>query len=337
MLKEWCISLLNKIKNNKYNILLVLLLSLVFIFSNHNVSKIEEKKEESYVKIFVQDTCIHCKELELFLTKNDIKRYNIEYINIASSTNLLIKLANKNNIPITSIGTPIIFTNYGYRIGFINDDNNKNDLINFLEQSLNSFKTEKKEKSNNFVNTIKAVFSSIFSLYSILLILGITSLVILISDEKKTNIIFCCILFSLPIISFLFLISWLDVYTMFICTRSINLLLSLILVYYVIKNFYSLIKENKNIFNNDKNLNKHVSTFIVLLSFLFNTINITRNSNISNVDSIAFFVIYSILVAILFVSILYSFHTILKNKKNYLIFNSVLFCVLFYIIFLLQY
>ena len=337
MLKEKIKSTAIKINNNKYNILLVLVLSFIFIFSNHRVSKIESKEQDNYVKIFVQDTCIHCRDLESFLTEKDIEKYKIEYLDIAKNTNLLVKLANKNDIPLNSIGTPIIFTEQGYRIGFIDDENGQKELINFLEQSKNNNIVSKKADNNNFVDTIKAVFFSIFNLYSILLIIGITSLVVLLNNESKTNIIFCCIMFSIPIISFLFLIDWINVYLMSLFTRSLNLLLSLILLFYVIKNFYYLKKENKNLFDKETTLNRHVSMFIVLLSFLFNTINITRNTSILNVDSTIYFIIYSILLAILFTFILYICYTILKNKKNYLIFNSVLFCVLFYIVFLLKY
>ena len=302
MPKEKIKSLINKIDNNKYNILLIIALLLIFIFSNHKVSKIETKEEDNYTRIFVQDTCIHCRDLESFLTQENIKKYNIKYLDIEENISTLIKLANKNNISLNTIGTPIIFTKYGYRIGFV-----------------------------------KAVFFSVFNLYSILLIIGTVSLTILLNNEKKSNIIFCCIMFSIPIISFLFLIDWLNVYLMSLFTRTLNLFLSLILMYYVIKNFYYLKKENKNLFDKETALNRHFSMFIVLLSFLFNTINITRNSNILYVNSILYFIIYSILLAIFFTCIVYTCYSILKNKKNYLIFNSVLFCVLFYIIFLLKY
>lgn len=337
MPKEKIKSLIDKINNNKYNILLIIALLLIFIFSNHKVSKIETKEEDNYTRIFVQDTCIHCRDLEAFLTQENIKKYNIKYLDIEENTSTLIKLANKNNISLNTIGTPIIFTKYGYRIGFVNNERNKDDLIKFLDQSIEINKTKENIKTNDFVETIKAVFFSVFNLYSILLIIGTVSLTILLNNEKKSNIIFCCIMFSIPIISFLFLIDWLNVYLMSLFTRTLNLFLSLILMYYVIKNFYYLKKENKNLFDKETALNRHFSMFIVLLSFLFNTINITRNSNILYVNSILYFIIYSILLAIFFTCIVYTCYSILKNKKNYLIFNSVLFCVLFYIIFLLKY
>ena len=327
-------------KINKYKLFLAILLFSIFIIINKQSSKITINQDGmSSISVFVQETCPHCRDLEKFLTDADIEKYNIKYFDLSEQKNLntLVGLANKHDLPLNTVGTPIIFSKTSYYTGFTNTDEAKAEFKQFLENSLLNENKDNNTAGNNFINTIKYVFSSIFNIYSILFILSFLSLGLIFESDKKANILFSCLMFSTAFVSFLFLTDWLNAYLIAMFTRVIHIIFALTMLYYLICNYYYLYKDKKNIFNNGDNISKYMSSFVVIITFVFSTVNITRYTAIMNIDSIFYHLIYSFLLALMIGIILMFFYQLLKNKKNIMLLNTVLFLTCFYVLFLLKY
>lgn len=327
-------------KINKYKLLLTILLFSIFIIINKQPSKIILNQDGmNNILIFIQETCPHCRDLEKFLTEDDIKKYNIEYFDLSEQKNLnmLVGLANKHDLPLNTVGTPIIFSKTSYYTGFTNTDNSKEEFKQFLEESLINKDKNTTNIANNFLNTIKYVFFSIFNFYSILFILAFLSIGLIFESDKRANVLFSCLMFSIAFISFLFLTDWLNVYLIAMFTRIIHIIFALIMLYYLISNYYYICKENKNIFNNGDIINKYMSSFVVIITFIFSTVNITRYTNIMALNSVFYHLIYSFLLALIVGTILIVFYQLLKNKKNIVLLNTCLFLICIYVLFLLKY
>lgn len=323
----------------KYKIALAVALLGVFFLTPKRVSEFGVNIQDE-VLIFIQDDCPHCRDLENFLTPEDIEKYNIKYMDLSerNSLNMLVGLAKKHDLSLTAIGTPMIFTEDSYQISFNNNEKGKTELIKLLEENLKkSLDKEQSLKNNDFMTTAMAAVFSILNKYSMLFILSVLSFAVMCRSARKVNIVLSCLLFSIPIVSFLFLTGWLNVNLVALTTRFINQALALYLLYYVIQNFYYIDKEKRNLFNTGDEINKHMSSFIVLASFIFSAINISRTTDILAVNFIPYYAIYSAAVAIFLITTIACLYKLLENNKNDLIFNSIMFLSCFYIVFLLKY
>ncbi|MBO4956257.1 MAG: hypothetical protein J6C50_00250 [Rickettsiales bacterium] len=376
----------NKIKNkinqlisffeeNSFNIVLISILCIVFIVSKKTTTFNDEyfnfkDPNRNQIKIFIQDNCYHCKELEKFLTDIGDEKYkhNITFYNLTENVrnyNLLVKYINKHNIPLETIGTPIIFYNDTYMIGFNSGENDKQLVESILENSLIS------EKEDNNVNNaekysitesfLKISFLSTVSIYNIIIAFLLLLVAVLFNNGKRAKLLILCFFLSSCIVNFLFLIDWINPFLIARWTRSLNLILGLFVLFYSIKYFYlSAYKQNKNIFESNK---EKLSNFLILsticLTFIVNITKFVKNeflftnyiTSVNNINTILKYLlliltsIMSSLFITLFIILCYKFlEKYLFKNNNYIyvikyqnIFNAFLFSVGVYLAFIIVY
>ncbi|MDR2077808.1 MAG: hypothetical protein LBP39_02465 [Rickettsiales bacterium] len=177
---------------------LAVFMALYFFKSRINAKKyvFEPDPEDNCIVIFTQESCHHCQELKKFCENIDMSKYNIGFYDIADKKNfnLFLKHIRLHRAPISQIGTPAIFSNIGYMIGF---DRNNGDDVKFQEFLDNSEfnrcvekrknDTTPKELSLKFVSSIviKEIFSfnnfyTFIFLYIILMLAGFSKNLIII-------------------------------------------------------------------------------------------------------------------------------------------------------------
>lgn len=369
-IKDKITNLTQYILQNKLNILLIFVLLLIFIFSKktttfeENYFNNNDSENINQVKIFVQDGCYHCSELEKFLKTIDISKYNIITYNLTKDINcknLLLKLVNKYNIPLNSIGTPIIFYNNGYTIGFQNTTNGQTEIIKILESSIQDIQDNltKTEDNNIFKSFIKIFLLQINSFYNITIMLLLIALMILINNKNRAKLLFICFFTSFCIVNFLFLTGWLNAITVARWTRLFNLILGLFILFYSVKQLYFVImNKNINIFESSR---EKLSNFLLLsticLSFITNITNFAKSellftgyvnyfNEVNIVLKTVIFLTTSIISIIMPIIIVFLCYKLLENylfnnnnysaiKKN--IFNIILFIVGIYLTFIITY
>ena len=366
-IKNKITNLIQYILQNKFNICLIFILLLIFIYSKKTTTFKDnyfKLNNINQVKIFVQDGCYHCNELEKFLKTIDISKYDVIMYNLTKDINyqnLLIKYINKHNIPLNSVGTPIIFYNNGYTIGFQNTTNGQTEIIDILESSKEVVQdnSTKSENNNVFKSFVKICLLQAFGFYNSTILLLLISLMILINNKNRTRLLFICFFTSFCVVNFLFLTSWLNAITVARWTRLFNLILGLFVLFYSVKQLYFVIgNKNINIFESSR---EKLSNFLLLsticLSFITNITNFAKSEalfkNYTNyfnemniILKIIVFSLTSIISIIIPIIIVFLCYKLLENylfnnnnysamKKN--IFSSILFVVGIYLTFIITY
>lgn len=369
-IKNKTIDLIQYILKNKLNILLIFMLLLIFTFSKKttifkdNYFNSDDSKNINQVKIFVQDGCYHCSELEKFLKTIDVSKYDVITYNLTKDIdyqNLLLKLINKHNIPLNSIGTPIIFYNNGYTMGFQNTESGQTEIVKILESSTEVIRDNsvRVEDGNIFKSFIEIFLLQIFDLYTGVITLLLISLMVLINDKSRATLLFICFFISFFIANLLFLTEWINAITVARWTRLFNLILGLFVLFYSVKQLYFLMmSKNINVFESSR---KKLSNFLLLsticLSFIVNITNFAKSEvlfknytdyfNESNIIlKMIIFSFTSITLTIIPVIIVFLCYKYLENylfrnnnysvvKKN--IFSSILFIIGIYLTFILVY
>lgn len=369
-IKNKIANLIQYMLQNKFNICLIFILLLIFVYSKktttfkENYFNNNDFENINQVKIFVQDGCYHCNELEKFLKTINTNKYNIITYNLTKDIdyqNLLLKLVNKHNIPLNSIGTPIIFYNNGYTIGFQNTTSGQTEIIKILESSIQEIQDDliKVEDDSIFKSFVKIFLLQINSFYNITIMLLLISLMILINDKNRARLLFICFFTSFCVVNFLFLTSWLNAITVARWTRLFNLILGLFVLFYSVKQLYFVImNKNINIFESSR---EKLSNFLLLsticLSFIINITNFAKSealfknyinyfNEMNIILKIIVFSLTSIISIIMPIIIVFLCYKLLENylfnnnnysaiKKN--IFNIILFIVGIYLTFIITY
>ena len=348
------------LKNNVFNIVLSIILIFIFILSPKTTVFVNTNKNDE-VEIFTQDGCYHCNDLDNFLKTIDTTNYKIRFYNITNNKknqNTLLKYVSKYNIPLNTLGTPIIFHKNGYRAGFINNEENKNEIIEIL-------KTSTKNSDSNLPNVNKYQGSFFFfslktqinNLYSVAIILLVLSVMILFNNKHKANLLLLCFFTSSIIMNFLFMIEWLNAFSVARWTRLFNLVLGLLILFYCIKCLYHLVRKNgKNVFESKKD---KLSNFIILLAVCLSSIRIITitvqneeifNSYMQNINNFDFlkyllFMLISFISSAIIALIVKCFHKLLENfifnnnncKVKFYIFDVILLFVGIYLTFVINY
>ncbi|MDR2778269.1 MAG: hypothetical protein LBB13_02075 [Rickettsiales bacterium] len=165
----------------------------------------------SCVVIFTQEFCPHCHELKKFCENMYISKYNVEFRDIADrgNFNLFLKQIRLHRVPASQVGTPAIFSDRGYMIGF---DRNNGDDIKFRE-FLNSSeldRTIEKTKNKEVAEKLSLKFmlltvaKEVFSLNNIYVFIFLYIILLLCAFNKSLIIVSCYFGFS-TIIDFLLL------------------------------------------------------------------------------------------------------------------------------------
>lgn len=351
-----------KIKSNKFNIILICILLFIFIFSK----KVTESNNKDLntdineIKIFVQDGCPHCIELEEYLKTIDVSKYNIKFYNLSNERknyNLLIRYVNKHNVPITSVGTPFISYKNSYLVGFYDKTEFKEELMNIFNKSLEINFDIQKENST-FYNILQVILMSIINFYSMIVIILLTSILVLFNNSNKKKLTIIGFFLSFCIIFFLSLIEWLDIFIIAHWTRLLNLILGLFILFYSIRYLYfTIYKKGQNIFfNENKKLDNKFILGLVCLAFMNIIIMFTQNDNlyltlINDLNSLYFLIKYFIIFVITLIipTITILIIVIINKIINKLIINNnskiniedifslVLFFIGFYLTFIMNY
>lgn len=321
--------------------LLCIIKNRVALKNSHNLDK---NSTDDEVCVFIQESCIHCHDLKRYCETIDISKYNIKFYDIKDKKNLdlLLKYANKYHLSFMELGTPAIFFNGEYMIGFNLEDKDEEKFIKFLKKTQEERKTDNNQKNMINVpllghfNKIKlslnkllllslwGYFFSLNNLYSLIFI-GIIFFIINIKNKKL--VVFSYFLF-LAFAKFLFLIGFINI---FLFVKFIKILL-IILSYYII---YRSINGITNIENNsyiniktEEKLSTKRVIFITLLTFLAASVEFVKPTKILNVyidiinqselnstGYILYNLMYSFFVAILSFSIFYLCYFFYKKFK----------------------
>lgn len=250
--------ILENIKNNKFKSILIFALFIIFIFNlGHLYLKVDNRNVEfDGVNVFVQDGCIHCKNLEKYIDNLENKNeYDFKFYDITTQYgfSILTKFLQKNNINLSQIGTPIVIVNDNYMIGF---DESKEGEQKFLDL-INNKQVDETRKTTLKLPLFGEVDLKTLSLPTLAVVIGLAdgfnpcamwvlvyliSIAITLKDRKKLIILVGIFLITSGILYFLFMTAWLNLFLLIGVIKILNLLIGLFALYYGIMSFYDYIK-----------------------------------------------------------------------------------------------
>jgi hypothetical protein len=180
------------------------------------------------VIIFIQESCHHCHELKKFCESIDMSKYSIGFYDIADrkNFNLFLKHIRLHKAPISQIGTPAIFSDIGYMVGFDRsngDDAKFQELLDnskfskYVEKTKGKAKAEKLSLKFVSLTVLREIFG--FNNFYIFMFLY---LILVLCNFNKNLIITCCYFGFSIIIDFLLLTKNIDI---FLLDRAAGVLL----------------------------------------------------------------------------------------------------------------
>lgn len=299
-------------KENRFNNVVLMILFVLFFVLNYqpnNLGKVDKNEViDSGIHIFIQQSCIHCRDLEKFIKKEKLEDvYNISYHDLSKneSYDLLTKYLYIHNISPTKVGTPMIFGKDGYIVGFDNGEENRDKVLKVFENAkINDV------DGNNYKKTLKIPFFGEVDLFSLSLptltilvgladgfnpcamwvLVYLLSITITLGDKRKIWLLVGSFVLSSGILYYLFMTAWLNAFLFIGYIRILNLLIGLFALYFGTMTIHDFIKnkgqvecklENNETRNKSMNkikeiVNSKLSTFtifsIVILAFVVNSI-----------------------------------------------------------------
>lgn len=299
-------------KENRFNNAVVLVLAILFFVLNYqpeNIGKVNKNEIiDDGIHIFIQQSCVHCRDLEKFIKKEKLENiYKINYHDLSKkeSYDLLTKYTYIHDISPTKIGTPMIFSKDNYLIGFDNSEENKDMVLKVFENvGVNDI------NNNNYKKTLKIpLFGEVdlfnLSLPMLTILVGLAdgfnpcamwvlvyllSITITLGDKRKVWLLVGSFVLSSGILYYLFMTAWLNAFLFIGYIRILNLLIGLFALYFGTITIHDFVKnkgqvvcklENNETRNKSMNkikeiVNSKLSTFtvfsIVILAFVVNSI-----------------------------------------------------------------
>jgi glutaredoxin len=255
-------------EDNRFQTILIVLLGVLFLCVNaleSTENKInKDKLVDSVVHVFTQDSCPHCHELiRFFNEENLIEKYEIvvHKLEFRENYDLLMKYIYNYSIPMSSVGTPAIFTSKKYLIGFDDSESGKQKLLSLLDDSLTD------EKENIYKETLNVPFVGEVKLFDLSLpvltiLLGLAdgfnpcamwvlvyllSITAMLHDKRKMWLLVGSFVLSSGILYYLFMTAWLNAFLLVGYVRILNLLIGLFALYFGIVAIHEYIKSNGNV------------------------------------------------------------------------------------------
>ncbi len=256
-----CKGIIGKIKDNKFNTFVLIVLVLLFFVKITNRGDFSIDKNifdgDENVIIFVQPSCHMCNELKEYVKTIDSEKYKFVLYDITQKkySDLLFKYTAINKIPLSQIGTPFIVSKNDYQIGFNNTEEGHKEFIDFIER--NNTVTKKERKTKIKLPIFGEIDLSKLSLPVLTIIMGLAdgfnpcamwvlvyliSITVTLKSKSKLVILVGTFVLSSGILYYLFMTAWLNVFLLVGFIYILSLIIGLVALYYGITSVYEFIK-----------------------------------------------------------------------------------------------
>lgn len=287
--------MIQNIKVKKYinfiiSILIVILLCVVKNQINKKNEVLSKKNNiDEGIYVFVQEYCIHCHELRDFCNSIDMSKYDVKFYDISNKKNFdfFLKQAKKHHLSLFDLGTPSVFSENEYMIGFNRDENDDEKFVQFLKK--NGIKKIKKLNENSLkipffgivetenISILKITFiiafDEIFSINN-LFISAFLLIICLLFETTKTKLFIQIFFLFLAVIRFLLLIKFLNIAIFINLIKYISILIGWYVIYDFILKFNNS-KDEKEI-TIFENLPTQIVFFASILTFVAASIPFVR-------------------------------------------------------------
>lgn len=341
--------MIETIKAKKYInfIISILIVSILCVVKNKINKKNEILSEKNNVDegicIFVQESCIHCHELRDFCSNIDMSKYDVTFYDIGNKKNfdLFLKYAKKHHLSLFDLGTPSIFSDKEYMVGFDRNDHDDEKFMQFLNN--NGVKKIKKLGENvlrlPFFGTVNIEDMSLLKVFFAVAIDGIFSvnnlyifafllIICLLFETTKTKLFIQIYFLFLAIMRFLLLTKFLNIAIFIYFIKYVSVLIGWYVIYDSISKL-SLSDDEKDGTMFDK-LPTSIVFFASILTFIAASIPFIRinkslgiymklieTKDIGNFMYFIYNLLLSILLPLVDFLICFLLFSLLKNINNF--------------------